>query len=418
MGLNHENTPRTPFMTELRRRLWQLIRFLDTYAALDRGTEALISPKSFDTPKAKNTNDADFNEDSTSIPECEGLTDMSYAQLIYNAIDYNMRLTISPEDKPSGETWQQRLEYASSFETQAREQFWKYCDMTVPFQRLLVQVSKSMGNAMKLRAIRPLHNHISSGTPRVDSPYVLKLATESMRASEAITNDPETIQYRWMVWVQWHALAIGLAGLCSIRDTPLANEAWAITEQSYARNMRVVADAKNGMLWKPIEKLYKKATTFRDHGRTLSISHDAPSYDNNQLFPPLESDHHPSAPVAPPPRFLPPMNSSWPIPGAMPTTGVPNGTMDLSSFATTSPIDGTTSAGLLDPSLMQTNWNDVGNGDMSWMDFERMMEDMSNPTAASADFASDGFGGSFQPTVWPQDTMLPEDWSGELGNGS
>lgn len=408
IGLNHETIPRSPYTTELRRRLWQLVRFLDTYAALDRGTEPLIQSSTFDTPKAKNTNDADFDENSTSIPEREGLTDMSYAQLLYDAIDYNMRLTI-PESKSSGETWQQRMEFAETFEGQVREKYWKYCNQSDPLQRLLVQVSKSMLNSIKLRAIRPLHNQISSGTPRVDSPYVLKLATDCMRASEALLADPETAQYRWMVWVQWHALAVALAGLCSIRDTELANEAWVQVEQSYARNVRVVADARNGMLWKPIEKLYKKATTFRDHGRSFSISSDTPAQDIQQMFPTFKLSRHP---FAPDPKQqiqqqpLPPLTSGA-IPGAMPTAGVPNSSMDLSSFATTSPI---LDAGpMLDANLMQTNWPDVGNGDMSWMDFERMLEDVSSDATAST-----AFDGTFQPTVWPQELMGKEElWSGQ-----
>ena len=67
-----------------------------------------------------------------------------------------------------------------------------------------------------------------------------------------------------MVWVQWHALAVALAGLCSVRDTPLAKTAWVYVEKAYDRHSKQVADSRNGKLWRPVEKLYRKASAFRD----------------------------------------------------------------------------------------------------------------------------------------------------------
>ena len=268
IGLHHESVTRTPFQYELRRRAWHQIRFLDLYAALDRGSELLISFGSYDTPYPKNTNDGEFDESSTTIPDHDtGLTDMSYSRMAYDATYHTHRLTI-PESKPSGETWQQRVELAQKFEDMAQDRYVKYVDTTIPFQRQLKAVALAMSSSMMLRAVRPMQKHVSSVPPRVDSPYVLQIAMNCLKASEEMQHDPETTQWRWMVWVHWHALGVALAGLCSIRDTDLANEAWIYVEQSYARGSRHVADARNGMLWRPIEKLYKAASSFRDHGQT------------------------------------------------------------------------------------------------------------------------------------------------------
>ena len=115
MGLHHESVQRTPFQTELRRRLWHQIRFLDIYTSLDRGSEHLITMGSFDTPTPKNCNDSDFNESSTSIPEREGeFTDMFYSCLAYDA-SYTTQLLTTPDTKPGGNTWQQRVEIAQKF---------------------------------------------------------------------------------------------------------------------------------------------------------------------------------------------------------------------------------------------------------------------------------------------------------------
>lgn len=431
IGLDHETVPRSTFMTELRRRLWHYVRFLDIYAALDRGTEILIANGSHDTPLAKNTNDNEFDESSTIIPEHEGLTDMTYPQLLYDAIYYTYGLTVPRNKNSTEETWQSRLQVAQNFEEKIRKKYWEYCNRSDPFQRLILNVSRSMVNAMKLRAVRPLHTHATTSPPRVDSPYVLEIAVNNLRASEAIASDSETAQYRWMVWVQWHALAVALAGLCSIRDTKLANEAWVHVEQAYARNIAVVADQRNGMLWRPIEKLYKKATAYRDHGRTLSISKDFSPLDPQ--IPALANSYPPNIPTQagmapsssraaaafPSQQQLPTatadtttlqhlsLNTTQPqtqslnhnsLPaGSMPTAGVMNSSMDIGSLDSTmmGTNDMTTS-----PTL--ANWNDVGNGDMSWMDFERLLEDLANPGQAMGmgmnNMAGVGDGGMF---AWP-----------------
>jgi hypothetical protein len=420
IGLDYENVPRSPFLTELRRRLWSFIRFLDVYGSLDRGTQHLITTHSFDTPGGTNTNDSEFDEDSTTIPEKEGLTDMAYATLMYSALYYTLRLTL-PENKSAGDTWQQRIEFAEDFEKKVRENFWKHCDQTDPFHRLILQVSRSMCASMKLRAIRPIYKHASSTPPRVDSPYVLKIAVECMRASEAIASDPGTAQYRWMVWVQWHALAVALAGLCSIRDTDLANEAWTQVEKAYARSARVVADNRNGMLWKPIEKLYRKASTFRDHGRSFSVSKDFSLPGRGQSMPALAPQF--GSMMTPPPfntldpklevlsqqlEQKPMAANAQSIPGAMPTTGVLNSPMDVG-------IDTTLLRSPTDMNMTgMSNWNDIGNGDMSWMDFERMLEDLSNPTQVGARLGDFQQAAQQQQQIWPQNIPPGEDWGGVL----
>ena len=200
MGLHHEGVSRTPFQTELRRRLWHQIRFLDVYSALDRGSELLISLGSFDTPYPKNTNDSEFDESSTTIYDHEtGLTDMSYARLAYDASYHTHRLVI-PESK---ETWQQRVELAQNFADTVQERYVKYVDTTVPFQRMLKHVTDAMISTMILRAVRPIQKQISGTPPRVDSPYVLQIAVNALKAGENIQKDPETAQWYVDLMVQF-----------------------------------------------------------------------------------------------------------------------------------------------------------------------------------------------------------------------
>ena len=375
LGLHHESVRRPAFQTELRRRLWHQIRWLDAFSGLDRGSELLINNESFDTPLPANTNDDEFDETSTNIPDHKtGLTDMSFARMAYDATWHTHRLTI-PESKPNGDTWQQRLEIAQQFQQTLQDSYARYCDKSDPFQRFISQVSDTMTRSMLLRAVRPMQKHVSSVPPRVDSPYVLDLAFKSLQASEAIQCDPDTKQWRWLNWIHWHALSIALAGLCSIRDTDLANQAWPVAERACARHMENIADARSGMLWKPIQKLYKKANAFQNHDRTPSSVSISPPM--QPQLPPLAAAYSTSEQYAP----FTTHPSQQTVPGYMPTGGVMNSPMDFN----------------LDNDMM--NGLDLSAGDMNWMDFERILEDMSNPGAITL--------GDMQ---WPQQVPSEQEW--------
>ncbi|EME88135.1 uncharacterized protein MYCFIDRAFT_169819 [Pseudocercospora fijiensis CIRAD86] len=295
LNLHHENASHTPFEQEMRRRLWHQIRVLDAFAASDRGTEVLIPPTSFTTALPNNVYEDDFDANSPYIPDGEtGMSDMSFNLMAHLATRVTMQL-LAPEHTPKGETWQQRLELARNLGNELREKYLLFCDLSKPFHRFIHAVGTSMAASSMLRAVRPLQKHISSKyrnsfllkgvrdckrifkpsrsfiadvvpgiPPRADSPLVLELAVDSLRASEATYDDPEAGKWRWMVWVQWHALAVALAGLCSVRDTPLAKTAWLYVEKAYDRHSKQVADSRNGKLWRPVEKLYRKASAFRD----------------------------------------------------------------------------------------------------------------------------------------------------------
>lgn len=382
MGLHHESVQRTPFQTELRRRLWHQIRFLDMYSSLDRGSEQLIPMNSFDTPIPKNINDKDFNESSTSIPEHEAeFTDMFYSRLAYDASYTTQRLT-TPDTKPGGDTWQQRVELAQKFKENCQQKYLQHCDDNIPFQRFLKGVAGAMTGSMFIRAVRPMAKHVSSVPPRVDSPYVLQIAIDSLRASEDLQKDPQTEQWRWMVWVGWHALAIALAGLCSIRDTDLAKEAWVYVEQAYARGSRHIADSRNGMLWRPVEKLYKKASAFRDHGSTPSSVSPPDMKLPNATTTALYANSMSFSTTMP--QQIPITQS---MPGSMPTSGLINGPMDL-NFG---PSVGPGPMGDLD----------FSNSDMSWMDFQTILDDMNNSGAGEVTM------GDIQ---WPANVPPGQDW--------
>ncbi|KAF2210913.1 hypothetical protein CERZMDRAFT_69136 [Cercospora zeae-maydis SCOH1-5] len=261
MGLQHEGSnTTTPYEREQRRRLWHQIRVLDAFSSIDRGTEILLPLSSFSTPPPANANDDDFSENTSSITDREdGLGDMTFTMMCNKATTLNMALL-----SPGQDTWQRRFESTQAFSKDINERYLRFCDRSRPYDRFLLAVGHSMIASSILRAVRPMQKLTGSVPPRVDSPFVVQLAVNTLKAGEMIYQDPEAEGWRWIFWVQWHALAVALAGLCSVRDTELARTAWSLVEKCYDRNSSAVADTRNGMLWRPIEKLYKKAQAFRN----------------------------------------------------------------------------------------------------------------------------------------------------------
>lgn len=370
----------TPFQRELRRRLWWRIRYLDVFSSIDRGSELLISPESYSVRIPTLTNDSLFDETSTEIPELENCdTDLSFTNVCFEACIVIESL-LKPEVRPSGETWEKRHQLALDFAKRADSKYLQFYNRGTPFHRFCIAVCESMKASMILRAVRPMQQHVSSTPPRVDSPYVLRIAMDNLRASEEIYNTKAADRWKWQVWVQWHALAVALAGLCSIRNTPLAGETWYYVERQYERSAAYVADSKSGMLWRPVERLYKKATAFRDAapGQTPKFVPEAQPQDVNleSALPQQQLQQRSfdaSNPFAPMDNYQPFSSTFQP---SLPATTLPATSMDT----TTNLPMGSMS---LDSTTLGTNQEyanslhtlDPFGVDPSWGDWEQIMND-------------------------------------------
>lgn len=65
-----------------------------------------------------------------------------------------------------------------------------------------------------------------------------------------------------------------LAGLCSLPNADVADRAWPIIEKNYERFATKVADTRSGKLWRPVEKLYKRAVALRPSNGTTGPRKD------------------------------------------------------------------------------------------------------------------------------------------------
>lgn len=269
MSLHHESLSRSPYQNELRRRLWHNLRLLDVFCTFDRGSEPLIGLDSYTTPVPRNINDGDFDEFSETIHEFPHphLTEMSFGRLHLEAINVWHQL-LSVGTPPGSDIWQYRMQLVWQYGEHARETCLHLCNLSEPYHRFMQNASRFTVCSMLLQAVRPEQEDMPASLPRADNPEVLRIAVNCLKVGEELYTDPQFQKWVWMVWLQWRALVVALAGLCSIRDSPLATEAWMWVEAAYARYPRLIADTSSGMLWRPMVRLYQKAKIFRDHRDT------------------------------------------------------------------------------------------------------------------------------------------------------
>jgi hypothetical protein len=269
----------SPFVADMRRRLWWQIVVLDIRAAEDRGTEAMIASDSYNTRLPLNINDDDYGPDSPGpLVERTGPSDVTFS--LCSAQSSGIFLWVgfaqsNLSNSPSGLGEEEVIAKAQSLESQ----FVTNADLT-HFQSALAATLVRLIN-LKLWLILqyPIHPPAAGQKSRrrkVPRETTLQTVVSVMEVLEYnFSTDKERVDWWATTYTQWHPLAVALAELCAQTRGPLVDRAWNIVEVVYPKWGRTVADSKSGTLWRPIRKLYKKAKA----ARAAAVAQDADGVD-------------------------------------------------------------------------------------------------------------------------------------------
>lgn len=314
---------------------------MDHYSSRDRGTESVVGAGPFSQALPIDCNEVDFDENSTSItPRTRQITDMTGA-----LISFQGAVLSSAMERP-GMNWKQRLDVAEGFRTRLDAEVVPFCEPSTPRHQRIVQTATMVCHGMLLRAVRPLHFDPSDSPPSVSNPWVMQLAVYLLRFATSLHPSVEK-GWRRIPWIPWHPIAVALAGLCIIRDTDLSEEAWRVIDEALVMCESDVADTKNGMLWRPIKKVYAKAAAYRAAGRKPGID-DVPKDASGGDV--VEQG----------------VQSQQVAPGSGSGSGTdPTG---YNTAATSSITD--------DISALPSDFFDLAPVDNNWLDWEAIMEDM------------------------------------------
>lgn len=351
--------PVTPFQTEMRRRLWTAIGFLDIQASTDRASEPMMPVAWLQSHPPSNVNDYDISFDMTApAQESNGFTDMTFTMIALKAQCVSRILNFPSAASPIAEPINSRQQLVLDFQHTASTLLQHAHPNTIAFHWFARQTAECINACMQLIVLRPLQQHPRSPPPRVRGDRLLKLAVDVLIKNQEVRNNPRTLNWRWIeyTFIPWHALAVAASELCVCQDPALMARYWGPVEQAYERLGRIVADTSRGRIWKPLENIMAQARTRREQ----------------LLQPPTPltflQESYPSPPTVSQPQPV----TQFP-PGFTQPQPVSEVHANLTCMPSLEPID-------LDPwpSVWDAvDWtNPLGENEMSWLNYELFIEDL------------------------------------------
>ncbi|KAK1141822.1 hypothetical protein N8T08_008487 [Aspergillus melleus] len=255
-----------PLEMELRRRVWHAIGILDAQSSLDRATEPMVIPAWLEqnTPSNINDNDIDFFS-NTIPPETIEYTDMTFTLLVAKAHKIMRSLNFSRWTQHGIMDMEDRQSIVIQFQKEAIKVVSGCCPDNDPLQWLTVKTAECLTASLQLAALRPLQRDSSFTPPQVKNHGLLRLCVDILQRTQDLSENSLVQSWRWFqqLWAPWHPLSVALAELCACDDVSVMESYWSTVEHSFRVVGHAVADSKDGMLWKPIDKLMRQAESKR-----------------------------------------------------------------------------------------------------------------------------------------------------------
>ncbi|WPG98895.1 Bikaverin cluster transcription factor bik5 [Acrodontium crateriforme] len=267
------------FEVEMRRRLWWQVCILDTRASEDHGCDPTIIEQSFDTQMPLNINDVDIWPGIKELPaEKLGCTDMSFCLIRFEVANTSRRINYVPPgpSRPSADyfdtvTLQDKERWITQCHQRLEVKYLKHCDMSIPLFWVTATVARLMMSKMWLMVYHPFQRQDGGASlPAETKDKLFITSLENIEYSALLETEARTMKWGWLfkTYMQWHALAFILSELCRRTSGDLVDRAWVAIDNVCGRRFYASVDesAKAGHLWRPLQKLYRKAREARQLG--------------------------------------------------------------------------------------------------------------------------------------------------------
>lgn len=273
-----------------------MLVILDMRAAEDRGTEPIVIRERFDTQMPTNINDIDFGPESTApLIAQDGPSDVTFTLCLAMCCGFHLeiskRLTSSGHGGIAPASDSQSDEAVISYAQQLEARFIDRADRTHLVSTVaartvrLVVLKLWLDMQYPVRVVPVMEGcapTLAGRCSQVSRADMLRTAGLIMELAEFAESAPDAEAFHWWctTFVQWHALAVGLAELCTQTRGEVVERVWRIIDSVFQRWSLRIADSERGMLWRPIRKLYKKAKAARSMavgGASLGSSNTASS---------------------------------------------------------------------------------------------------------------------------------------------
>lgn len=276
-----QEDPRSPIQLELqvRRRLWYCIALVDTHASFDRGTLPMIHWEDLGPPPLL-VNDYDISSSTMPKASSPQSNDMSFFALVIQAMATHKKILSMPDI--AGDGCAAKLQKVLAFERSIEKEYSHVSQNATPLEKFAQQAAKGIIAGMHLAIRRPPYKQHVGLVPPADDFDILEHATYVLQ-QDLKKKSPEYAPWAWKSWVQWHALAITLAELCSRHPTEDHEMSYSVAVESFHRYSSLIADSDKGMLWRPIAKLMRRVEHLRANRVTAALPKIASSSFNGCL---------------------------------------------------------------------------------------------------------------------------------------
>ncbi|CAM1510148.1 Fc.00g004830.m01.CDS01 [Cosmosporella sp. VM-42] len=270
----------TPYIAEMRRRVWYFIIVLDIRGCEDRGTDAILSSAAYNTIQPTPIDDEDFSPESTGplIPKtmpADNVICMCTAMCsgIFGYMSH-------PHTNASGEA-EHFIYTEDELIKQIRLLEDTFIHTAVP-SHLPSLYASEIARVVILKLWLNIQYPFTTRSvmrPRVNRETMLRTAVSVLELWERMTSLQWDDRFAWWseTYVQWHPLAVALAELCVQPKGELADKAWAAIDRALPSSREKIADTASGSLWRPLKKLLRKARAARAEALMKNLNIDKPS---------------------------------------------------------------------------------------------------------------------------------------------
>lgn len=274
MGLHRDgsNIGMSPFETEMRRRVWWAILFLDHRSSEEVGSDLIVAEDEFDTRKPSNINEADIYPEMTEMPiPRDSLTETSAALARYEVLAMVWRF---PKELSVGDLGLNRVScerlmidayeraekrYLKPSMGQA-DPLWSAVSLVV---RIIVTKSCLGLYESKVFPRGKAQTGHYCGDPIRDRVFVT--AIETVELGNLLYTDDEYRRFRWlfMTYTNWHAIAFNLIEIGRRPWSALVERSWE-SVQDFDRNpVGLLKGSDNAAILVPLRGLCDRAKKHR-----------------------------------------------------------------------------------------------------------------------------------------------------------
>jgi hypothetical protein len=268
--------PVTPFEREMRRRLWQVIGWLDLEASLYHGTECMMQSAWIMSHTLTNVNDSDLGsvtEEQLSVvssgqSEATLLMIFAYGQCALRSLD------LSNFTEPIVTDIHIRQQVVDQFRHTADGLLSGADTENIDFHWFTNRVKEQISGVLQLIALRPLQrgpNFVPADQP---SPQILAIAAEILEQRQKLYNDPRSLPWRWIepLYFPWHALVVAVSEVSVCMDRSVIDRYWPTIEYSYSFFQKQAICGDFDRVLTPMERLMSNARA----ARALAFAKESP----------------------------------------------------------------------------------------------------------------------------------------------